>query len=142
MHVDHAYAVTSRGFLVHNSTPCNILYRVLRADQNPAFDLVAKNTAAKYSVHAHVSKGNELATQFISTTKNRAKAEARAAKEGLKVVEIDVSKLGSAELIDLTDPKVVSEMLKHPIPRNFAKDSEEVLILGIVPANAIKVLAP
>lgn len=63
-----------------------------------------------------------------------------AKRDGLRIVEIDVSKLGSAKLIDLTNAIVRSRLLRHPVPKALSKSSAEVLIEGIVPAGALKVI--
>ncbi len=81
-----------------------------------------------------------LQTQYISTTKSLEVAQKWPKKDGLRIVEIDVSKLGRAKLTDLTNPRVVAEVLRHRIGMNFVKSSAEVLINGSIPAGAMKVI--
>ena len=141
VHRSHQYYVSQFAILAHNTgVDCSKLYRVIRSDENPLTGLVAKNPGAKYSAHAHVANGTKLKTQFLSTTKSREVAEFWAKKVGLRIVEIDVRKLGDATLTDLTNPAVRNKLLRHPIPHNFEKDSHEVLLQGIIPPDAMKVI--
>ncbi len=114
----------------------NIVYRVIRADENIALGLAAKNPNATYEAAFHVSSGSRYSTQFISTTKELSVAEACATKTGNRIVEIDLSKVED-EVFDLTNKSVLDRMIKHPIPRNLATKSQEVLIKGFIPPQAI-----
>lgn len=134
---EHVYRVGSLGTLVHNT--CGIVYRVIRATENPLIGLVAKNPANTTRGAAfHVSRGSQFATRFISTTKSRALAEFYAKRDGLRVVAIDLSKIGKSQITDLTNPTVRDALLKHPIPRNIATASKEVLLEGFIPPHALE----
>jgi len=93
VHGEHVYCVTDLGIIVHNS--CDTLYRVIRAEENPLQGLTAKNPAADYSAAAHVANGSRISTQYISTTKSLAVALKHARRDGLRIVQIDGSKLVS-----------------------------------------------
>jgi len=116
------------------------VYRVIRADEVPGAGLVAKDALADYSVHAHVSNGSRLNTQFISTTKSLDVAMFYAKRDGLRVVKINLNKVHGAEIIDLTNPVNARQLLHHPIPRGLANASQEVLIKGKIPASALSVI--
>ncbi len=138
VHGEHVYEVGDLGVLVHNKYMT--VYRVIRPDENPLVGLVAKNPNATYSAAYHVSRGSTAATQYISTTKNLKVAMKHAKRDGLRVVEIDLRKLGKDQIIDLTKPAIRDALLKHPIPKNLATASREVLIQGSIPSRAVKTI--
>jgi len=117
----------------------NIVYRVIRADENPMLGLFAKNPAAAYSVEGHIINGSRpgWASQFISTTRNVSVAQAWAAKTGNRVVAIDLSRIDGA-IIDLSTEAGRNSFLRGITAKNFSAASSEVLIQGDVPAIAIK----
>jgi hypothetical protein len=114
----------------------NIVYRVLRADENPELGLVAKNPEAEYSLTAHARNGSNLETQFISATRSQALAEARAAQDGCLIACIDLNRY-PGRVVDFTDPAVREAYLTNPIARNYAAASQEVVLQGPVPRSAI-----
>lgn len=138
VHGEHVYEVGEFGVLVHNKY--GTVYRVIRPDENPLVGLVAKNPNATYSAAYHVSRGSAAATQYISTTKNLKIAMKHAKRDGLRVVEIDLTKLGKDQITDLTNSKIRNQLLTYPMTNNFARSSREVLITGKIPSTAVKVI--
>lgn len=53
--------------------------------------------------------------------------------------EIDLTKV-TGEVFDLTDKAIRESMVTNQIARNFAKGSQEVLLKGFIPPNAITLL--
>ena len=117
-----------------------ILYRVLRPEENVAEGIVAKDPEATYSAAAHVSSGTRLKTQYISTTKSLKVAMKYAKEDKLRVIKIDLSKVKNTKIIDLTNPTVAKSLLKYPRTRNMATASQEVLVQGKIPSNALTVI--
>jgi hypothetical protein len=52
----------------------------------------------------------------------------------------DLNKIDKASVIDLTDPAIRNQHLRHPIPNALATASQEVVINGNIPADAIRTL--
>lgn len=136
----HTYYVLAGAtpVLVHNCGDNNV-YRNLRPDEDPTNGLVAKNPNATYTPAGHVLNGSKAnwKSQFISTTRSRTVAlESQWA--GPRVVSIDLTKLQSSQIFDLSDD---AGRARHDI-RGFTaigrtKSSQEVLITGFVPPGAI-----
>jgi len=120
---------------------CKIVYRVIRASENPELGLFAKNMTANHMVEGHILHGSKpnFASQFISTTKDLSVAKKWAQISGNRIVKIDLSKV-SSEVIDLTDVTLRNTLLKGVTSRAWASASSEVLVLRSIPAEAIKLL--
>jgi hypothetical protein len=116
-------------------TADDIVYRVIRPDENPAAGLFAKNPAATYLPDGHIINGSRPGwqSQFISTTKELSVAEAWAAKSGNRIVAIDLRGV-SGKVYDFS----TGAGLRGLTARRFAGASAEVLIEGSVPSSAIK----
>ena len=65
---------------------------VIRAEENPATGLLAKNPAATYTAEGHIINGSRpgWASQFISTTNDLSVAESWAARSGNRIVGINL----------------------------------------------------
>jgi hypothetical protein len=113
----------------------NIVYRVLRSDENPALGLFPKNAAATYTPEGHILNGSRpgWASQFISTTRDLSVAQSWAARSGGRIVGIDLSAV-SGRVLDLSS----GAGLRGITAQNFARASAEVLIEGHIPAGAIE----
>ena len=62
-----------------------------------------------------------------------------AQKDQRRIVRIETDDLPSgSRVIDLTDPAVAARELRHPIPRNLAAASQEVVIQGEITPQAIR----
>jgi RHS repeat-associated protein len=113
------------------------VYRALRADENPAVGLFAKDMAGTRSMRDHVrlGSGEGFESQFISTTRDQSVAIDKYAKgDASRVVRIDLKKL-------VTPYYDVSGGLPGAKPadptNNFARADKEVLIYQYVPPTAI-----
>ena len=145
----HTYAVGGDGVLVHNKAmqvahvpTRNIVYRVIRADEDISRGLLAKNPYdVRYTMEGHVgnaSKRGFKGSRFISTTTDLAVAEAALKRwGGGGIVRIDLSKLNNGQWFNLSTPERAAQYIKHPRTRNFAASSREVLIDAWVPPEAI-----
>jgi len=113
-------------------------YRVIRPDEDPSIGLFAKNPSATYTPEGHVINGSRprFASQYISATKSLAVAEHWAAQTGNRIVEIDLTRINGS-VIDVSGE---CGILKGNSAKNFARKSQEILILGNVPPNAIRIL--
>ena len=135
----HAYYVLAdeTPVLVHNCS--GIVYRNLRPDENPANGLVAKNPDATYTPAGHVLHGSKpnWKSQYISTTRSRTVA-LDSQWSGPRVVQIDLSKLHPSQVFDLSDDAGrLRNMIRGFTAINRTKSSQEVLITGIIPREAI-----
>ena len=139
--LDNFY-VGEQGWLVHNQDGSNIVYRVIRPDEDPLLGLLPKNPLAEYSVDFHVRNGSRVDTQFISVTRSLDVAMKWADKTGARIVSIDLSKLSGSEIIDLSTEAGRATYLKNPLAINFAKASQELLIKGNISATAITSWCP
>jgi hypothetical protein len=112
----------------------NIVYRVIRAEEEPVLGLFAKNPSATYSAEGHIINGGRgsWASQYISTTKNLDVARAWAARSGNRIVGIDLSAV-TGRVLDFS----TGAGLRGVTAQNFARASAEVLIEGHVPSSAI-----
>ncbi len=116
----------------------DIVYRVIRPDENPAIGLFPKDPAATYTVEGFVLNGSRpgFASQFIAATRSLAVAESYAVTTGNRIVAINLSKV-TANIIDLSTAVGRDAFLRGRTSKNFAAASAEVLIEGAIPANAI-----
>ncbi len=126
-----------------HSTCCSCrhghVYRVLRDDEDISNGISAKDPSANYEMEGHVLHGSRIKTQYISASKNLGAAIANRAaygKASQRIVEIDLSQV-SGEVVDLSSE---CSPLKGRMARRFATASQEVLIVGKIPASAIKVV--
>ena len=140
---DHTYTVGMAHWIVHNDDACDggqKLYRTLRSDENPENGLSPKDPNASKSVFQHIRFGSQpgFQSQFISTTKNLGLALEWATKTGGRIAQIDASKVPS-NIIDVSTPEGLAQQgIYSPSPAySFARSSEEVLIDGSVPSDAI-----
>ncbi|XP_053406473.1 uncharacterized protein LOC128559251 [Mercenaria mercenaria] len=130
-----------------------ILYRVLKPNEDPSNGIKADDPYADYTVMQHVGKGTYLNTQFISTSKTSEAMKVfaehtkqYAKNEGTigtrKIVEVDVRILRQyvpdCIYIDLTDQAVLNKYIPN-LPnklntsaRNFAHAFEEVLLQPVI----------
>jgi len=119
-------------------TKQDIVFRVLRPDENPSAGLFPKNPQATTKLEGFVRRGSVLRTQFIATTRDLNVAIRRSLMSGgRRIVRIDLSKV-TGKVFDLTVESTRKALLKSPVARNFAKDAAEVVIEGSVPPHAIK----
>jgi hypothetical protein len=145
----HTYAVGELGIAVHNKAmqvapirraggPPRVVYRVVRADEDPAVGLFAKDSSATYTVEGHILNGSRpgWASQYISTTADLSVAQSWAARTGSRIVKVDLGAVDS-EIIDLTTEAGRTQYLRGVTARNFAAASREVLIKGTVPPSAL-----
>lgn len=134
-------ALTGRQFLFPfgEATEPRIVFRVIRPDENPLTGLLARNPTSTASPSFAVSRGSTFPTQFIPTTADLNVALGEARLSGNAVVAIDLTKLpAGARVIDLSSGAARDAAgLLHPIARNFARASAEILIEIEVPAEAI-----
>jgi RHS repeat-associated protein len=127
--------------LVDNS---NLVFRVIRPDEDIVAGIIAKNpnfTRGKgliedLTYHIRYAKNKNVKTQFISMTGDWAVAERHAIESGNRIIGIDLNKV-EGQLFDLRNPTVRNTMITNPVARNFAKASDELLLIGRIPSHAI-----
>ena len=122
----------------------DVLYRVVRSDENPNKGLVAKDPSANKTVLSHVNCGGRLKykSQFISTSKSLDAAKhykekhEKKGETGLQIVKIDLHALPkkcNLKIVDLTIEENRKKYLGKAVCNNFAKASQEVLLTCDVP---------
>ena len=126
----------------------SIVYRTIRDDENPANGLGAKNPNANYKVSGHIQNQSRqnLRTQYISTTRWFGEAEKYALQDECRMVEIDLDIVEDegCEVIDVSTKQRARDVMvtakgTYPFRAvNFAANTEEVLIVGYVPCEAIE----
>ena len=109
----------------------NIVYRGLAEGEQAAAGLTARNPAAGNDVVSHV--GGARNSQWISTTRDLAKAQERFGKHG--VVAIDLSRVPNP-IADLSGG--ISGMNPNYMLSRWARRNREVLIQGHAPRQAIR----
>jgi RHS repeat-associated protein len=121
----------------------NIVYRVIRADENPALGLTAKDPLATYTPEGHVLNGSRpgFASQYISTTRELRVAEKWAAISGDRIVGINLDAV-DGPVINLSTPAGRELYLNGITARNFAAASSEVLVEGSIPPEAVFEVPP
>lgn len=124
--------------LVHNCAASNLVYRVIRTDENPANGLYPKDPNANLSVDMHVRFGAQpdFVSQYISTSRDLVSSEAWAARTGNRLVAIDLNQV-NGDIIDLSTYEDRLYYLLDWKGRGYAMKSTEVLIQGNVPPEAI-----
>jgi len=117
------------------------LYRILRPDEKLS-GIVAKNPQASKTVLSHVNCGSRpnYKSQFISTCASLETAlyySQKAKEEGkgkLRIAIIDINQIRStAQFVDLTTDANRDHYLGEAVCKNFAKKSEEVLLVSNQP---------
>lgn len=125
-----------------------ILYRLLRADENPLAGLQAKNPNSNVSVDDHVTNGSNLyanPSRYISCCKSL-EAVRRFANYQQPIVKIELDgnnpTIHSLRIIDLTDLATLNRHIpmSNERGRNFANAFQEVLIEGYIPPECISVV--
>jgi hypothetical protein len=132
------------GLIRQGDAAADIVFRVIRSDENPALGLFPKNASANYSVEGFVLNGSRkgFASQYIATTRDVGVARAWALRDNLRVVAIDLNKVDSTTIIDLSTTMSRNTWLRSSRARGYAATSREVLIEGNVPANAVLPFVP
>jgi hypothetical protein len=126
--------------IVKHSDDVDIVYRVMRPDQHPAAladGIIAKNPGANYKPQYHVSNGNHVDTNWVSTTRDLEWAK-RFKTSDNAIYAIDLKKVGS-EICDTTKPGAMNGW--HWKPKVLAERASEVLVNRRIPANAIYAIA-
>jgi hypothetical protein len=94
-----------------------------------------KNPNAHYSIDVHVRQGSRLRTQYVSLTRSLDVAR-KWQSPSQPIYVVDLRKV-QGQVIDLSIPAVRDSVMTDPIAKNFAAASEEVLVIGRVPPEAI-----
>src|SRR5262249_16310023 len=116
----------------------NIVFRGLRAGEDPSKGLVAKSPGAKLSPISHVAgAGKKQPTPWISTTRDLNIINEKYGKNN-GYVEMDVSKV-KTEIVDFSNG---IPGMKRGMVTNWAKHDKEVLIRDRIPAEAIRAYHP
>jgi len=118
---------------VEAAEEANIVYRGLAAGEDAAAGLVARAPEAGNSIASHVA--GQRASQWISTTKSLDIAMSRFGQNG--VVAIDLSKV-SGTVVDVSAG--IPGMSPKFMLSRWAIKTQELLIQGEIPANAIKII--
>jgi hypothetical protein len=120
----------------------NIVFRLLRADEDPTQGLFAKLPGFQYpkGVNTHVLHGSRpwfRGDKWISTARDPA-ALLPWAKPGQTLVRIDLDKSMDTvvDIIDLSVPSVRQQLLSGR-SIGYAKESTEVLVEGVIGPNSI-----
>lgn len=118
----------------------DIVYRnpSQRINEHPgAYELgfQPKDPNASYNVAYHISHGNKVNTQYISTTRSLEIA-LKNQVPGTPTYIIDLNLVPGSKY-DFTDLTMVEAYLKNPYTRNLAVRAREVTIEGAIPPDAI-----
>jgi len=119
-----------------------VVYRNLRADENPAEGLTAKKPSRNMTVDGHVRTGSRNnGSQFISTT-TAPEVAAKWNEAGQQTVMFDTDnivpdELGNKQVIDISTREKAATNGVKGVPLNFVGDSKEVLVVGKVPPSAM-----
>ena len=115
----------------------DIVYRVIRPDENPLQGLVAKAPEnVTRGLEYHIRRGSSYPTRFISATRDIDIAIQYAQESGNRIVALDLNKVVGT-VYDVSSEIGAEMFLKSPIARNFAVSSSEIVIEGRIPAEAI-----
>ncbi|CAG77184.1 hypothetical protein ECA4287 [Pectobacterium atrosepticum SCRI1043] len=89
----------------------------------------------------HVAGAPHSRDPWISTTRSQSTAEYFATHGGTQaanpIVNIDLSKIPSDKILDVSNAQKAAEHLQTPFTRNVAAAHQEVLIFGEIPSEAI-----
>ncbi|UBV45460.1 hypothetical protein LAJ19_20250 (plasmid) [Deinococcus taeanensis] len=121
-----------------NNNSQNIVYRVIKPEENPAKGLFAPFQDSARNRTGHVLDGSreEYLQSWISATRDYNVALQWAEKSGNRIVAIDLSKV-TATVVDVSTPEGRAKYLRGVTANNRASASVEILIDRTVPANAI-----
>ena len=115
-----------------------LLYRVIRSDENCQLGLIAKDPHATKTISSHVTSGSgkNYKSQFISFTSSQDRANRIKAKgnEGSNIVKVKTTDLGiGCEVYDLTKKDVREKNVPGATARNFALGWCEVVVHCVRP---------
>jgi len=131
----------NEGFaLTNDSRP---VYRVVRADEDLAQGLTAKDPTAQYTLEGHILNGSKswFRSQFISTTTDFAYASGHAIRNNLRLVQIDLDKV-VGKAYDLSTSEGRDLYLRGTTAKNYAKRASEITVEGYIPPDAVNVVQP
>ena len=111
------------------------VYRGLAEGENAAAGLTARDPSANIDIASHVAGARQ--SQWISTTKSLEIAQQRYGQHG--VVRIDLSKVNT-RVVDISEG--IPGMPSNYMLSRWARNAQEVLIEGAIPASAIEVISP
>ncbi|MGB8213178.1 MAG: RHS repeat-associated core domain-containing protein, partial [Anaerolineales bacterium] len=119
----------------------DLVYRVMRPDEDPDSlenGIVAKDPMADYNPQYHVTHGNVVDTNWISTTRSLQWAlDHQSSDTPIYVINLDDV---PTQIVDTTVPHVMDGW--HPIAQALASRASEVLINTYIPYNAIQGVIP
>ena len=122
-----------------------LLYRVIRSDENCERGLIAKDPHATKTISSHVTSGSgkNYKSQFISFTSSLDRAnriKGKAGNEGSSIVKVKTTDLGiGCEVYDLTKKDVREKNVPGATARNFALGWCEVVVHCVrsIPCEAV-----
>ncbi|POE07370.1 hypothetical protein BV924_23120, partial [Pectobacterium odoriferum] len=124
---------------------CNIVHRAVTPEQ--AASIRAGNGISRPTPYhrttptQHVAGAPHSRDPWISTTRSQSTAEYFATHGGTQaanpIVKIDLSKIPSDKILDVSNAQKAAEHLQTPFTRNVAAAHQEILIFGEIPSEAI-----
>lgn len=120
-----------------------ILYRLLRADEDPAEGLTAKNPNSDVNVNSHVLNGSYgPGSRYISCSKTLERINEFASRSitfPRRIVRIEINENDPdiKRIIDLTNFYELSQHVFTQQGINFARKFDEVLVEGRIRAECI-----
>ncbi|MCL6318242.1 type IV secretion protein Rhs [Pectobacterium atrosepticum] len=124
---------------------CNIVHRAVTPEQ--AASIRAGNGISRPTPYhrttptQHVAGAPHSRDPWISTTRSQSTAEYFATHGGTQaanpIVNIDLSKIPSDKILDVSNAQKAAEHLQTPFTRKVAAAHQEVLIFGEIPSEAI-----
>nr|WP_245929977.1 RHS repeat-associated core domain-containing protein [Mangrovibacter plantisponsor] len=124
---------------------CNIVHRAVtpeQADSIRAGNGISRPTPYHRTTPTqHVAGAPHSRDPWISTTRSQSTAEYFATHGGTQaanpIVKIDLSKIPSDKILDVSNAQKTAEHLQTPFTRNVAASHQEILIFGEMPSEAI-----
>ncbi|NPE50859.1 type IV secretion protein Rhs [Dickeya dadantii] len=124
---------------------CDIVHRAVTPEQ--AASIRAGNGISRPTPYhrttptQHVAGAPHSRDPWISTTRSQSTAEYFATHGGTQaanpIVKIDLSKIPSDKILDVSNAQKAAEHLQTPFTRNVAAAHQEILIFGEIPSEAI-----
>ncbi|NQJ73129.1 RHS repeat-associated core domain-containing protein [Streptococcus suis] len=120
------------------------VYRAIKESEKEMIEeglgIVKPKPYARTTINQHVGGVRHSNNPWVSTTRDLETAQNKYGVNGAMIVKIDLDKIDSNKIFDISTREKAESLLKSPKSRNYAVADREVLIYGDIPASAIEIV--
>ena len=120
------------------------VYRAIRNSEEEMIEaglgIVKPKPYARTTINQHVGGVKHKKNPWVSTTRDLETAKNKYGADGATIIKIDLDKIDSSKIFDISTREKAESLLKSPKSRNYAVADRELLIFGDVPPSAIEIV--